>query len=84
MALLGLLAGLLFSANSPNLSPGRLLYYYVVSLILTNLEGDLSGTIQTIGEALFVIWILNWLLGLNHGSMLPQRLRPSRFGTNRS
>ncbi len=84
MALLGLLAGLLFSAISPNLSPGRLLYYYVVFLILTNLEGDLNGTIQTIGEALFVIWILNWLLGLNHGGMVPQRLRPSRFDTNRS
>lgn len=83
MALLGLLAGLLFSAISPNLSPGRLLYYYVVFLILTNLEGDLNGTIQTIGEALFVIWILNWLMGLNHGSMVPQRLRPSRFSTNR-
>jgi len=84
MALLGLLAGLLFSAISPDLSAGRLLYYYVVFLILTNLEGDLNGTIQTIGEGLFVIWILNWLMGLNHGSMVPQRLRPSRFSTNRA
>ena len=84
MALLGLLAGLLFSAIAPGLSPGRLLYYYVVFLILTNLEGDLNGTIQTIVEGLFVIWILNWLLGLNHGSMIPQRLKPSRFSTNAS
>ncbi len=84
MALLGLLAGLLFSAISPNLSPGRLLYYYVVFLVLTNLEADLNGTIQTIGEALFVIWILNWLMGLTHGSMLPQRLKLSQFSTKRA
>jgi len=84
MALLGFLAGLLFSAISPSLSTGRLLYYFVVFLILTNLEGDLNGTIQTIGEGLFVIWILNWLMGLNHGSMVPQRLKPSRFSTNRA
>jgi len=83
MALLGLLAGLLFSAISPNLSAGRLLYYFVVFLILTNLEGDLNGTIQTIGEALFVIWILNWLMGLNHGNMVPQRLLASRANPNR-
>ncbi len=84
MAALGLLAGLLFSVISPALSPGRLLYYYVVFLIITNLEGDLNGTIQTICEALFVIWVLNWFLGLNHGSMWPQRQLASRFNTNRS
>jgi hypothetical protein len=54
-----------------------------VFLILTNLEGDLNGTIQTIGEALFVIWILNWLMGLNHGNMVPQRLLASRANPNR-
>jgi len=84
MVLLGLLGGLLFSAISPALSPGRLLYYYVVFLILTNLESDLNGTLQAIGQGLFVIWVLNWVMGLNHGSIVPQRLRASRFVTNRS
>ncbi len=83
MALLGLLGGLLFSGIAPALSPGRLLYYYVVFLVLTNLESDLNGTLQTICEGLFVIWILNWLMGLNHGSVLPKHRLAARFTKNR-